>query len=107
MKQLTTEQQEQAIEIIEKFMLENENPDKYQSYLIGCAKAFLERVKPKIYIVLIGQANTVFFFSKSVLDLDFVIDESDAHIFNSIEEARIGLNDISKFDDFKYFILTE
>ena len=101
MKQLNKEQQQQAIELISD-LAENE-PNDY----IALAKAFLQSLKPKIYICQIRQANTIFFFSKSILNQDFVIDESYAHIFNSIEEARIGLNDISKFDDFKYFILTE
>ena len=101
MKPLTTEQQEQAIELIER--VANDEP---KDYYYESAKDFLQSLKPKVYVCN-NNHGSMFFFSKSVLNEDFVITESDAHIFNSIEDAREILDSIQKDDGIKYFILTE
>ena len=88
MKQLTKEQQEQAVELIEKSIIDSGDYSKY----IESAKAFLQSLKPKIYVCQ-NISGTFYYFSKSVLNEDYVCSINDAHRFDSIEDARIFIDE--------------
>jgi len=104
MKQLTKEQQEQAVELIEKFSLGCQPSDYYKQF-VKHAQAFLQSLKPKVYVGQIRQANTLFFYDNTNAlceDIEF------AYSFDSVEQAqeykaKCEIN----FPNFKHFILTE
>jgi len=103
MKQLTKEQQEQAVELIEK-IFDTKTTNEHREY-IQSAKAFLQSIKPKVYVGQIRQANTLFFYDNTNAlceDIEF------AYSFDSVEQAqeykaKCEIN----FPNFKHFILTE
>jgi hypothetical protein len=98
MKQLTTEQQEQAVELIERSIHENQ-----ERYILS-AKAFLQSLKPKVYVCQ-NRYQFFYFFSKSVLNEDFVVTESDAHIFDSPEQAEVFIDEYKNKDYPLYVVI--
>ena len=102
MKQLTKEQQEHAVELIEKFSLGCQ-PSNYYKQFVKHAQAFLQSLKPKVYVCHLDDGDLYYFGDIDIWELD--IDESKS--FNSIEEARTLLDSIEKYEGLKYFILTE
>jgi len=103
MKQLTTEQQEQAVELIEKFSLGCQ-PSGYYKQFVKHAKAFLQSLKPKVYVCQ-NRCQVFYFFSKSVLNEDFVVAESDAHIFDSLEQAEMFIDEYKNKDYPLYVVM--
>jgi hypothetical protein len=99
MKQLTTEQQEQALDLIERSIGEN------QVNYIQSAKTFLQSLKPKIYVGCIDHSDMVFLEHKE--NEYWNSDIREAINFYSIDEARAVLDSIEKDEDCRYFILTE
>ena len=103
MKQLTKEQQEQAVELIE-LVLKPETLGNRMMY-IQSAKAFLQSIKPKVYVGQMRQVNTLFFYDNTNAlceDIEF------AYSFDSVEQAqeykaKCEIN----FPNFKHFILSE
>ena len=105
MKQLTKEQQEQAVEIIEKFILVKESPSKYDpTYFINSAKAFLKSLKPKVYVCKI-RSNEIYYLKEDCVG--WCNYTNIAKGFSSIEEAREVLQILKKNKNCKYFIITE
>lgn len=106
MKQLTKEQQEQAVELIKGLMQKNPM-DNY----IESAKAFLQSLKPKIYVCKIDEKEKIEylqgFYANNIFLPQWNTSIGTAKQFNLFEEARELLNSIEKDDNFKYFILTE
>ena len=98
MKLLTTEQQEQAVEILER--IANDEP---KDYYYESAKAFLNSLKPKVYVCQ-NNGGFFYFFSKSVLNEDFVVTESDAHIFDSTEQAEVFIDEY-KNNDYPLYVV--
>lgn len=98
MKQLTTEKQQQAIELISD-LAENE-PNDY----IALAKEFLNSLKPKVYVCKIAGFCTFFYCDNDII---WTLNIDEATSFNSTEKAREALYSIPKDEGFKYFILTE
>ena len=106
MKQLTKEQQEQAVELIEKIS----TMPCHASYAnntnyVQSAKTFLQSLKPKIYIGCIDHSDMVFLENKE--DEYWCSDIDKAINFDSFDEARAVLESIKKYKAFRYFILTE
>ena len=99
MKPLTTEQQEQAVEILER--IANDEP---KDYYYESAKAFLNSLKPKVYVCQ-NDGGFFYFFSKSVLNEDFIIGESDAHSFDSIEQAEMFITEYKNKDYPLYVVM--
>lgn len=104
MKPLNKEQQEQAIEIIEK--VSNEAPQGAYRYYVEKAQAFLNSLKPKIYICKISGCYLSYYL-EHIDGFTWNNDISIAKPFNSIEEAREVLDSIQKDENYKYFIITE
>ena len=102
MKPLTTEQQEQAVELIE-LGLKPETSGNRMMY-IQSAKAFLQSLKPKVYVCQ-NNCGFFYFFSKSVLNEDFIIGESNAHRFDSIEQAEMFINEYQNKDYPLYVVM--
>ncbi len=101
MKQLTTEQQEEMLKMIEHLSKEDALMNK--DYYIDKAKAFLNSLKPKVYVCQ-NNEGFFYFFSKSVLNEDFVVNESDAHRFYSIEQAEVFI-DKYKNKDYPLYVV--
>ena len=102
MKQLTTEQQEQAVELIELSLNQETLYDRMM--YIKSAKAFLQSLKPKVYVCQ-NNGGFFYFFSKSVLNEDFVVTESDAHIFDSPEQAEVFIDEYKNKDYPLYVVI--
>ena len=103
MKQLTKEQQEHAVELIEKFSLGCQ-PSNYYKQFVKHAQAFLQSLKPKVYVCH-NNGGFFYFFSKSVLNEDFIIGESDAHRFDSIEQAEMFIDEYKNKDYPLYVVM--
>jgi hypothetical protein len=107
MKQLTKEQQEQAVELIESIVLSTEKSSIYnRAAFIQSAKTFLQSLKPKIYIGRVDASRDIVFLEHQE-DEYWNSDIGDAINFHSIDEARAVLDSIEKDEDCRYFILTE
>ena len=102
MKQLTTEQQEEMLKMIEHLSKEDALMNK--DYYIDKAKAFLQSLKPKVYVCQ-NNGGFLYFFSKSVLNEDFVVTESDAHIFDSPEQAEMFIDEYKNKDYPLYVVM--
>jgi hypothetical protein len=102
MKQLTKEQQEQAVELITHLSKETGNLMN-KEYYIDKAKDFLHSMKPKIFVCQ-DICGTFYYFSKSVLNDNFVISINDAHRFDSIEQANIFISEQSE-REYPYYVL--
>ena len=102
MKQLTTEQQEEMFKMIEHLSKEDALMNK--DYYIDKAKAFLQSLKPKVYVCQ-NRCQVFYFFSKSVLNEDFVVTESDAHIFDSPEQAEVFIDEYKNKDYPLYVVM--
>jgi hypothetical protein len=102
MKQLTTEQQEEMFKMIEHLSKEDALMNK--DYYIDKAKAFLQSLKPKVYVCQ-NNGGFFYFFSKSVLNEDFVVTESDAHIFDSPEQAEMFIDEYKNKDYPLYVVI--
>ena len=102
MKQLTKEQQEQAVELIELSLNQETLYDRMM--YIQSAKAFLQSLKPKVYVCQ-NRCQVFYFFSKSVLNEDFVVIESDAHIFDSTEQAEMFIDEYQNKDYPLYVVM--
>jgi hypothetical protein len=102
MKQLTTEQQEEMFKMIEHLSKEDALMNK--DYYIDKAKAFLQSLKPKVYVCQ-NNGGFLYFFSKSVLNEDFVVTESDAHIFDSPEQAEMFIDEYKNKDYPLYVVI--
>jgi hypothetical protein len=100
MKQLTKEQQEQAVELIERSIREN------QGNYIQSAKTFLQSLKPKIYIGCLEDDGIIIFLQHENENY-WVDDIEQAKSFNEYDEAKISLDNIKKYKGNRYFILTE
>jgi hypothetical protein len=102
MKLLTTEQQEQAVELIELSLNLETLYDR--NIYIRSAKAFLQSLKPKVYVCNIDEDGLMFYLREdNLFDMDFEL----AKYFHEFDEARSVLDSIEKYEDNKYFILTE
>lgn len=103
MKQLTKEQQKQAIELIEGLIVKNPMDNYIQS-----AKAFLQSLKPKIYVCQIRPELTrtsIYFFD--VVNA-ICIEKKYAQSFDTIEQAREYKAKCEfNFPDYEHFIITE
>jgi len=102
MKQLTKEQQQEMLKMIEHLSKEDALMNK--DYYIDKAKAFLQSLKPKIYVCQ-NNGGFFYFFSKSVLNEDFVVTESDAHIFDSPEQAEMFIDEYKNKDYPLYVVI--
>jgi hypothetical protein len=102
MKQLTKEEQEQAVELIELSLNLETLYDR--NIYIRSAKAFLQSLKPKVYVCQ-NNCGFFYFFSKSVLNEDFVVTESDAHIFDSTEQAEVFIDEYKNKDYPLYVVM--
>jgi hypothetical protein len=100
MKQLTKEQQEQAVELIERSIVEN------QGNYIQSAKTFLQSLKPKFYIGCVDASRDMVFLEHKENEY-WNLDIREAINFYSFDEARAVLDSIEKDEDCRYFILTE
>jgi hypothetical protein len=102
MKQLTKEQQEQAVELIEKSITENVS---YKDY-IESAKAFLQSLKPKVYVCSVTSGEISFYKTNPVNGNDYFT--SDIHSANTynIEDAQDVKNRLLQSYN-NIFILTE
>ena len=102
MKQLTKEQQEQAVELI-TVLSEKERNDYIQ-----LAKAFLQSLKPKIYVCSIDEENYICYLGDKCIFYDEI---ESALIFDNIEDARKLMERTfiipNKDDNIKLFILME
>jgi len=74
------------------------------AYYIQSAKAFLNSLKPKVYVCQ-NNGGFFYFFSKSVLNEDFVVTESDAHIFDSQEQAEVFIDEYKNKDYPLYVVI--
>ena len=103
MKLLTTEQQEQAVEILER--IANDEP---KDYYYESAKAFLQSLKPKIYVCSIDEENYICYLGDKCIFYDEI---ESALIFDNIEDARKLMERTfiipNKDDNIKLFILME
>ena len=102
MKQLTKEQQQEMLKMIEHLSKEDALMNK--DYYIDKAKAFLNSLKPKVYVCQ-NNGGFFYFFSKSVLNEDFVVTESDAHIFDSPEQAEMFIDEYKNKDYPLYVVM--
>jgi len=101
MKQLTKEEQEQAVELIEQ---STTDLGDYINY-IHSAKAFLQSLKPKIYVGQIRQANTILFFDRTSALTD---DIQFAYSFIGIDAAKEFKDKCEiNFPEYRHFLLTE
>jgi hypothetical protein len=108
MKQLTKEEQEQAVELIESIVSSTEKSSIYnRAAFIQSAKTFLQSLRPKIYVGMVNINNLQFFYYEGCSS--WVINPKDAYSFKSIDDAikfkEKHCNE--KDDNFRYFILTE
>ena len=102
MKELTKEQQEEMLKMIEHLSKEDALMNK--DYYIDKAKDFLNSLKPKVYVCQ-NNCGFFYFFSKSVLNEDFVVTESDAHIFDSPEQAEMFIDEYKNKDYPLYVVI--
>jgi len=94
MKPLTTEQQEQAIDLIGKLSNETMQINAPFAYYIQSAKAFLNSLKPKVYVCCLEVDNFVYLEN---LEKDYWCDDIQyAKSFNSIEEYRELISKVEK-----------
>ena len=100
MKQLTKEQQEQAVELIERSIVEN------QGNYIQSAKTFLQSLKPKVYIGCLDEDSVMIFVKDENKD-SWVDNIEQAKGFNEYDEAKAALDYVEKYQEYRYFILTE
>jgi hypothetical protein len=107
MKQLTKEEQEQAVELIESIVSSTEKSSIYnRAAFIQSAKTFLQSLKPKVYIGCINPSYEIVFLEHKEDEYWCSVIE-EAINFYSFDEARAALDSIEKDKDCKYFILTE
>jgi len=105
MKQLTKQEQEQAVELITDLVESTEKSAIYnRAEYIESAKAFLQSLKPKIYVCQ-NNCGFFYFFTKSVLNEEFALDESYAHRFDSIEQAQIFIDEYKEKDYPMYVVI--
>jgi Rad3-related DNA helicase len=102
MKQLTKEEQEQAVELIEKSI---QDEGMYSEY-IQSAKTFLQSLKPKIYIGCVDKDSVMIFLKDENKDY-WRYDIEQAKVFNEYDEAKAALDYVEKYQEYRYFILTE
>jgi len=102
MKLLTKEQQEEMLKMIEH--LSKEDAFINRDYYIDKAKAFLQSLKPKVYVCQ-NNGGFFYFFSKLVLNEDFVVTESYAHIFDSTEQAEVFIDEYKNKDYPLYVVI--
>jgi hypothetical protein len=106
MKQLTKEQQEHAVELIELGLKPETLYDKMM--YIQSAKAFLQSLKPKIYVCSIDKENYICYLGDKCIFYDEI---ESALIFDNIEDARKLMERTfiipNKDDNIKLFILME
>jgi len=102
MKLLTTEQQQEMLKMIEHLSKEDALMNK--DYYIDKAKDFLNSLKPKVYVCQ-NNGGFFYFFSKSVLHEDFIIGESDAHRFDSTEQAEMFIDEYQNKDYPLYVVM--
>ena len=107
MKQLTKEQQEHAVELIEKFSLGCQ-PSNYYKQFVKHAKAFLQSLKPNIYVCSIDEEHYICYLGDKCIFYDEI---ESALIFDNIEDARKLMERTfiipNKDDNIKLFILME
>jgi hypothetical protein len=96
MKQLTKEEQEQVMRLVEELSQEDSSIIN-EEYYIYTAKTFLQSLKPKIYVCK-KQCGTIVYFTKSVLNHDFVFHENEAHRFDSVEQAQTFIDEYTDKD---------
>lgn len=100
MKQLTKEQQEQAVELIEKSITD---AGDYSNY-IESAKAFLQSLKPKYYVCMLTKGEIRYLTN----DARLMKDKKLAFEFDNINDARIELQSLNfHYKHEMNFILTE
>jgi hypothetical protein len=109
MKQLTKEQQEQAVEIINDLLGQIESPWANDISYIHSAKAFLQSTKPKIYVCQ-NVCGTFYYYSKFILNKEVINEKyikslTDAHRFDSIEEAQEFIKYETKTDSSLYILI--
>ena len=104
MKQLTKEQQEQVLTLVEHLSKEDSFMNK--EYYINAAKTFLQSLKPKIYVGCVDASRDIVFLEHQEDEYWCSIIERAIN-FYSFDEARTVLDSIEKDEDCKYFILTE
>lgn len=104
MKQLTKEQQEEMLQFIE--YLSKEDAFINKDYYIDKAKAFLQSLKPKIYVCqLFGIGEIRFWKGAHISGALWVSEIEDAKSY-SLEGAQLLKEELSNSYD-NIFILTE
>ena len=101
MKELTKEQQEQAVDILER--VANDSP---KEYYYESAKAFLQSLKPKVYVCSVTSGEISFYKTNPVNGNEYFT--SDIHSANTynIEDAQDVKNRLLQSYN-NIFILTE
>jgi len=102
MKELTKEQQQEILKMIEHLSKEDALMNK--DYYIDKAKAFLQSLKPKVYVCKI-RSNEIYYLKEDCVG--WCNYTNIAKGFSSIEEAREVLQILKKNKNCKYFIITE
>ena len=105
MKQLTKEQQEQAVDILER--VANDSP---KEYYYDSAKAFLQSLKPKVYVCEITESGKVKYLSLAERNYShWNEDVNEAIKYDSVEDARNMIKQLNEWhcNHVKAFILTE